>query len=162
MTGRLGLLGRVLAVVLVLAGVAAYVVMERQTTRLTETSQAGEDATRAARAAVPQVLGYTPSSLSKQLGTNRKLLTSDYSARFEKMVRTRVLPQANRFGVTNTVKVVSTAVVRASRGRATVLVFANQTTRTSAKPQGITQGTRLQVVLVRDGDAWLVDALEPV
>lgn len=162
MKSRLALVARVLVVLVIVAGVAGFLVMRSQTHRLTASEDAGQAATRSARASAPKMLSYTAGTLAGQLKTNRELLTSDYAPKYEAMVRSRVLPTATKFGVASTLTVVSTAVVSATPTRAVVLLFANQTTRTHAQPKGIAQGTRLQVTMRRDGTKWLVDDMRPV
>jgi len=159
---RLALVVRLLVVAVIVAGVAGFLVMRSQTHRLAAGEDAGQAATRTARATAPKMLSYTAGTLADQLKTNRKLLTTDYAPKYEAMVKSRVLPTATKFGVASTLTVVSTAVVSATPTRAVVLVFANQTTRTRAQPQGIAQGTRLQVTLQRHGGEWLVDDMRPV
>jgi Mce-associated membrane protein len=159
---RLALAARLLVVLVIVAGVAGFLAMRGQTHRLTASEDAGQAATRTARATVPKMLSYTAGTLAGQLKTNRQLLTSDYAPRYEAMVRSRVLPTATKFGVANTLTVVSAAVVSATPTRAVVLVFANQTTRTQAQSKGVTQGTRLQVTMRRHGTKWLVDEVRPV
>jgi len=64
--------------------------------------------------------------------------------------------------VANQVGVVSVGTVRSTPDSAVVLVFANQTTRTKEKPDGLTQGTRLEVSLERRGQRWLVNDIRPL
>ena len=151
-----------LAVIVIVAGLAGCVILRVQTHDLTDSEDAGRDATRVARSTVPQILGYTGSDLAKDLESHRQLMTSDYAPRYEAMVRSRVLPQATKFSVSNELDVVSTGVVRASKNEVVVLIFANQTTRTKAQTEGVTQGTRLEVTLRRQDETWLLDDIRPL
>ena len=127
-----------------------------------ETETAGTAAMKAARTSVPAILSYTDSSLANQLAASRSLMTSDYAKRYTAMVKSRVWPQAKKFGVANQVGVVSTGIVRANENTAVILIFANQTTRTKAKPKGLTQGTRLEVTMQRRKSTWLIDEMRPL
>lgn len=152
---------RVLVAVAVV-GVVLAVVVGRQAHQAAETERAGQAAMKVARTSVPAILSYTDSGLSAQLAASRRLMTPGYAKRYRAMVETRVLPHARKFGVANQIGVVAVGTVRSTPESAVILVFANQTTRTKEKPQGLTQGTRLEVTLERHGDRWLVDDLKPL
>lgn len=143
-------------------GLVATVVIGRQAHEATASERAGDAAMKVARTSVPAILSYTDSSLTNQLATSRRLMTPAYAKRYSAMVKSRVWPQARKFGVANQVSVVSSGIVTSTKSSAVVLIFANQTTRTKAKPNGLTQGTRLQVNLQRRGSTWLVDELRPL
>lgn len=117
---------------------------------------------KVARASVPAILSYTDSGLVNQLTESRRLMTPGYAKRYASMVKVRVWPQARKFGVANQVRIVSSGVVKSTKSTAVILIFANQTTRTKAKPSGLTQGTRLEVSLQRHGSTWLIDDLRPL
>lgn len=154
-------LRRVLAAVAI-AGLVVLLIVGRLANQAAETERAGHAAMKAARTSVPAILSYTDSGLSAQLATSRRLMTRDYAKRYAAMVKTRVLPHARKHGVANQVGVTSLGTVRSSADSAVILVFANQTTRTKEKPDGLTQGTRLEVTLrLREG-RWLVDNMKPL
>lgn len=154
-------LRRILAAVAV-AGLVALLIVGRQANHAADTERAGQDAMKAARTSVPAILSYTDSGLSAQLAASRRLMTPDYAKRYAAMVKARVLPHAQKYGVANQVGVVSLGTVRSSTETAVILVFANQTTRTKEKPEGLTQGTRLEVTLRLSDDRWLVDDMKPL
>lgn len=156
------LVQRIIAIVLIVAGIVGWLVLRDQTQDLTASEDAGKAATRVARASLPNILSYTDSELVQQISKNRDLMTSGYAKKYEGMVRSRVLPQATEFGVANQLTVVSVAVVRAEPAHAVLLAYANQTTRTKAQPKGVTQGTRLEVTMQKRGTTWLVDDLKPL
>ncbi len=143
-------------------GLVALMIVGHQARKAEATDRAAASAMNTARTSVPAILSYTDSGLSAHLQTNRRLMTADYAQRYAAMVRKRVIPHARRFGVANQVGVVSVGTVRSTPDSAVVLVFANQTTRTKEKPDGITQGTRLEVTLQRTGGRWLVDDMKPL
>lgn len=155
-------LARRILLVVAVVGLIALAIVWRQAHQATATERAGADAVKVARTSVPAILSYTDSSLSAQLASSRRLMTPGYANRYTSMVKSRVWPRARKFGVANQVGVVAAGTVKATPKTAVVLVFANQTTRTRAKPAGLTQGTRLEVTLrMRDG-RWLVDDIRPV
>ncbi len=147
---------------LAVLGLIAALVVGRQVHQAAATEQAGDAAMKVARMSAPAILSYTDSNLSTQLASSRRLMTPEYAKRYGSMVKARVWPQARKFGVANQVDVVSSGVVRSSKTSAVILIFANQTTRTKEKPEGLTQGTRLEVTLHRRGSTWLVDDLRPL
>ncbi len=160
-TQRERILRRVLAGVAVV-GLVVLLIVGRQADQAAEADRAGKAAMKTARTSVPAILSYTDSGLSGQLAASRRLMTPDYAKRYEAMVKARVLPHAQKYGVANQVGVVSLGTVRSSTKSAVILVFANQTTRTKEKPEGLTQGTRLEVTLRLSDDRWLVDDMKPL
>lgn len=155
------LVRRILAGV-ALAGLIALAIVWSQAHQAAETERAGTAATKVARTSVPAILSYTDSNLSNQLASSRRLMTPAYANRYSAMVKKRVWPSAKKFGVANQVGVVAAGRVQSTPKTAVVLVFANQTTRTKKKPEGLTQGTRLEVTLqLRDG-RWLVNDIRPL
>lgn len=151
----------------VLAGIialtlVALVIVGHKAQKAEATERAATSAMKTARTSVPAILSYTDSGLSSQLQTSRRLMTPGYAKRYAAMVRARVAPHARKFGVANQVGVVSVGTVRSTPDSAVVLVFANQTTRTKEKPDGLTQGTRLEVSLERRGQRWLVNDIRPL
>ncbi len=148
--------------VLATLGLVAALLIGRQAHQLVATDHAGTAAMKVARASVPEILSYTDSGLANQLASSRRLMTPSYAKRYASMVKIRVWPQARKYGVANQVRIVSSAVVDSTKTSAVILIFANQTTRTKAKPSGLTQGTRLEVSLRRHDSTWLVDDLRPL
>lgn len=160
-TGRERLVRRVLVGVVII-GLVTLLIVTRQAHHAADIERAGQAATKAARTSVPAILSYTDSNLTTQLTSSRRLMTPDYAKRYASMVKKRVWPQARKHGVANQVGVVSLGTVSATSKTAVILVFANQTTRTQAKPAGLTQGTRLEVTLRLRNDRWLVDDIKPL
>ena len=154
-------LQQVLAVVIAF-GLIVTLVVGRQAHHADVTERAGIAASEVARTSVPVILSYTDSSLQNHLASSRRLMTSDYATRYASMVKARVWPQAKKFGVANQLSVVSSGIVRTTENSAVILIFANQTTRTKAKPNGLTQGTRLEVTMLRRDSTWLVDDMRPL
>lgn len=159
--GREHRLQQGLALVAVL-GLVAVLLVSRQAHHAAATERAGKAAMTAARTSVPTILSYTDSSLTDQLTSSRRLMTPGYAKRYAAMVKARVWPQARKFGVANQVSVVSSGVVWAGETSAVILIFANQTTRTKEKPNGLTQGTRLEITMQRSATGWLVADLRPL
>ena len=151
----------VAALVVVGLAVTAFLVRQRAST-LDERETAGEDAVRAARSGVETLLTYSAGTLVRDLDEERRLLTDDFAEDYGAMVRREVLPTARQFEVTNELKVVSAGVVSAREDKATVLLFVNQITRSKTKPQGITQGGRVEVTVERHGKKWLISDVHPV
>lgn len=149
-------------VLLAVAALVALLIVWRQAHGAAAAERAGEAATKVARTSVPAILSYTDSSLSAQLASGRRLMTPAYAKRYESMVKSRVWPRARKYGVANQVGVVTAGIVRSTSASAVILVFANQTTRTKEKPDGLTQGTRLEVTLRFRDDRWLVDDIRPL
>ena len=155
-------LARRILVALAVVGLVALAIVWQQANQAAATERAGEAAVKVARTSVPAILSYTDSNLSPQLASSRRLMTPAYAKRYTSMVTSRVWPRARKFGVANQVGVVTAGTVEATPKSAVILVFANQTTRTKAKPGGLTQGTRLEVTLRMTGDRWLVDDIRPL
>lgn len=155
-------LARRVLLALLVAGLVLLLIAWRQARQANELEESAQAAMKVARTSTPAILSYTDSNLSLQLSSSRRLMTPRYATRYASMVKTRVWPQARKFGVANEIGVVATGVVKATPETAVILVFANQTTRTTAKPEGITQGTRLEVTLRKNEERWLVDDVRPL
>lgn len=146
----------------VVLGVVAVFVMRQLTQGLVESEEAGHEAVLVAQEAIPVILSYTGTTLAQEVAADRALMTPAYATRHEAMVLAQVLPEAENHAVTNEVGIVSVGVVEESADHVTVLLFANQTTRTEARPHGVTQGIRLEVDLQRDDGDWLIDDIRPL
>lgn len=157
-----GRLAHRILVALLAVGLVLLLIAWRQAREANDVEEAGRAAMKVARTSTPAILSYTDSNLALQLASSRALMTPAYAKRYGSMVKKRVWPQARKFGVANEIGVVAAGVVKATPETAVILVFANQTTRTKAKPEGITQGTRLEVTLRRNDERWLVDDVRPL
>ena len=157
-----GLLVRVLVGAVVVGLAVTALVMRHRAESLDARETASAAAVRAARSGVESLLTYSAGTLAQDLTDERVLLTDGFADEYAAMVRRDVLPTARRFEVTNELKVVSVGVVEPGEDVVTVLLFVDQLTRSRARPQGITQGGRIEATVERHGRRWLISDVHPV
>ncbi|MGH3413159.1 MAG: hypothetical protein ACRDPH_08795 [Marmoricola sp.] len=131
------------------------------------------EAPAAAGQAMQTVLAYDYRHMPKALKASLPYLTprygKQYSKNFHDLLATGHGGQPSPVQQTRTVvkaKVLGTAVMDAEPDLVHVLVFVDQTSRHRAGPQGqacspCVLQNRAEVTMVKRGDSWLVDGLEP-
>jgi Mce-associated membrane protein len=152
-----------LVVLLTLVGLGALGMLNNtgvQDVREAEEAQvAAETAPSVAERAAEAILAYDHRKLDADQAAAEKFMTSsfaeEYSATFERTVK----EAARTYKATVTAEVKGSSVVRASSEEVRVLLFVDQTTRSTAhqRPQVALNRVEFQMVQ-RDGD-WLVDGI---
>lgn len=155
--------------VLVAATVAAVVLAVVFSVRhhhqaVTETART--EAPAAAERALPVVLGYDYRHLAADQSSAGRYLTPSFRKEFDK---TFDLLEKNPDGTpgaavqtktVTTASVVGTAVMDAEPDMVHVLAYVNQVTKKGSQSPLLFQN-RVRVTMVKSGDAWLIDALDP-
>ncbi|MFL6062969.1 MAG: J domain-containing protein [Marmoricola sp.] len=126
----------------------------------------GEAATSVAERAASAVLAYDYRDMSQSRANAEKFLTPAYRKVYEKNFDGLLNGSAGFPGVVSTKTVVSadvlsSAVVDATPDRVRVLVFVNQNTA-QAGGQAKVIDNRVEITMVRQNGAWLVDKLDPL
>ncbi|MET7768440.1 twin-arginine translocation pathway signal [Nocardia sp. NPDC005366] len=156
---RLVLLG--LAVLVSVATAASLVLWQYQPDRRT-----GDDAAHAAVAAASEgtvaLLSYAPDTLDRDFASAKGHLTGDFLSYYTQFTQQIVAPAAKQKAVKTTAAVVRAAVSDLRQDSAVVLVFINQTTTSSEKPDPAMAASSVRVSLTRvDGD-WRISSFDPV
>lgn len=128
--------------------------------------QSGEGASKDAIAAATNgsvaILSYTPDTLDHDLTTAKSYLTGDFLNYYGQFTQQVVAPAAKQKAVKTNAAVVRSAVEQIHPDSATVLVFINQTTTTSEKPDPSMTSSSVKVSLSKVGGKWLISGFDPV
>jgi Mce-associated membrane protein len=119
------------------------------------TSSAPAAAERAARA----ILVYDHERLEADRRSAVGFMTDDFAEQYTDTFEKVVAPAAEQTSAKVTAEVQAGGVIRASADRARVLLFVDQTTVSSANEAPQQALNRVEMIMVREGDRWLVDDL---
>ncbi|MGH3797928.1 MAG: hypothetical protein ACRDSP_23940 [Pseudonocardiaceae bacterium] len=151
----------VLGVVVVLLGMAVGWLWW-----LDQRNSAAEAARRAApRAAAEEVvpvLSYDYRSIGQDLRRARAVLTGSYRDEFTAEMNKVTAPAARESHVSTHASVIGSSVVRADPEEVVVLLFVNQSTRSSKSPSVQLSAHRIQLTMTLVDGHWLVSKLERV
>jgi len=152
-------LGAVALALLATAAVLGLGVWDiRQVRQEDQVAEAGRQAPAQAERAAAAILSYGYKTLDEDQQAAEKYLTAsyrkDYADTFDRLVR----PNATKLKANVEAQVRGSGVTHADPDRVNVLLYVNQTTKSTAhagEPQVALN--RVQLAMVRQGDDWLVD-----
>ncbi|MGA4788141.1 twin-arginine translocation pathway signal [Nocardia sp. AB354] len=128
--------------------------------------QTDDDAQRAAIAAASNgsvaILSYAPDTLDHDLTAARSFLTGDFLTYYGQFTQQVVAPAAKQKAVKTSAAVVRSAIEQIRPDSAVVLVFINQTTTTSDKPDPSMTSSSVKVSLSHIDGKWLISSFDPV
>jgi Mce-associated membrane protein len=155
----LWLVGALLLVALVLVVVdAVYGVPKWQSVREADAvDQTRRTAPAAADRAAKVILSYSYTSLAADESAAVRYMTSGYAAKYRNTYDRLVKPNATKLKAKVVAQVRDTAVTNASSDRASILVYVNQTTRSTANNAPQVALNRVSFAMVRQNGVWLVD-----
>ncbi|MDQ0993770.1 hypothetical protein [Streptomyces sp. V3I7] len=161
-------LGTAVLGVLLLAGLAAVAVLGWRYEQSRRTDQAREEALTAARKAAPVVLSYDYRHLDRDFPRARALLTGSFRDEYGKTTRTVVEPTAKKYhGVVKATVAApadggapAVSVVSAAPEKVVVLLFVNQTTRSTQVSGPRLDLNRVRMTLTRTPGGWKVSKLD--
>jgi Mce-associated membrane protein len=125
-------------------------------------SAAAQDAIRAAKDGTVALLSYSPDSLDHDFSTAKSHLTGDFLSYYNQFTEQIVTPAAKQKAVKTTAAVMQSAVSEIHPDTAVVLVFINQTTTSSERPDPSMTSSSVLVTLTTVHGAWLISAFDPV
>lgn len=108
------------------------------------------------------LLSYSPESLDRDFATAKSHLTGDFLTYYSKFTDQIVAPAAKQKAVKTTATVVRAAVSELHPDKAVVLVFLNQTTSSSDKPEPAQTASSVLVTVTKTHNDWLISAFDPV
>jgi len=125
----------------------------------------GRDAVRAAAETMPLALTYDYRSLDEGLAKATSHMTSEFAPKFEETFQKTAAKLATDTKAVTRALVRAAGLVKADGDSATCLVYIDQVLVSSAskkddKPVRVSQN-RVVVTLVREGDEWKVDGIQP-
>jgi Mce-associated membrane protein len=122
-------------------------------------SEARAGASAAASSFATELLTYDYHHVDKDFGVVVDHATGAFKANFTKTSKD-LKALITKYQVVSTGKVDATGVADATPDRATVVVFADQTGRSSQNPAPHIDRTRLRLTLTHTGGGWLVEKVE--
>ncbi|MEA2617154.1 MAG: Mce-associated rane protein [Chloroflexota bacterium] len=122
-------------------------------------SEARTGATAAASTFATELLTYDYHHVDKDFGVVVGHATGTFRTNFTKTSKD-LEALITKYQVVSTGKVDATGVADATADRATVVVFADQTGRSSSSAQPHVDRTRLRLTLTHSGSGWLVEKVE--
>lgn len=158
-------LSAVVAVVAVLlAALAAVATMSRSDDvagSLEDTAEIAQ-VISAASNEVSTVLSYDYRHLDADFARATALLTPKFRKSYLSTTAKGVQPLAEKYKAISSAQVTSAGLVEGSRDRVVVLVFVAQTATNTQLTAPRLDRSRIKTTLIRSGDRWLIDNLEPV
>lgn len=137
-----------------------YVFQYRPDTRID--ASAGQAAREAAVDGATALLSYAPDTLDHDFASAKSYLTGDFLTYYTQFTEQIVAPAAREKSVKTTAEVVRSAVSELHQDAAKVLIFTNQTTMSSEKPDPTITASSVLVTLTKDNDSWLISSFDPV
>jgi Mce-associated membrane protein len=118
---------------------------------------AAESAPSVAERAAAAILAYDHKALDDNRDQAAKFMTSSFAEEYATTFDKTVKPAARTYKAQVTADVRGSSVVRASDDRVLVLLFIDQTTRSTAHQQPQVALNRVQFEMVESDGEWLVD-----
>ncbi|WP_020104733.1 hypothetical protein [Nocardia sp. 348MFTsu5.1] len=125
-------------------------------------SGAKESAIAAANSGTVALLSYSPDTLTEDLAAAKTNLTGEFLTYYTEFTEKVVAPAAQQNSVDTQTEVVRSAVSDIDKDSATVLVFINQTTTSTDKPDPALTASSVRVTLSKVDGTWKISAFDPV
>lgn len=116
----------------------------------------------AARDGTVALLSYSPTTLDSDFANAKSRLTGDFLDYYNQFTAQVVTPAATQKKVQTSATVVRSAVTELQPTSAKVLVFIDQNTTSTDKPQTNLTSSSVLVTLDKVNDAWLISSFDPV
>jgi Mce-associated membrane protein len=126
------------------------------------TSAIADSAAQRASDSAVALLSYKADTVDGDLSSAASLLTGDFLDYYSRYTEQVVAPTAKEKGVTTQASVSGAAVTDVTSESATVIVFIDQSTTTSDKPEPSTTASTVRVTLSDVEGRWLVSAFDPM
>jgi Mce-associated membrane protein len=125
-------------------------------------SDAAQGAVRAASDGTVAILSYSPDTLDRDFSNAKQHLTGDFLSYYNQFTQQIVAPAAKQKGVKTSAAVVQSAVSELHPDSAVVLLFINQSTTSSDRPDPALAASSVLVTLKKVNGAWLISKFDPV
>lgn len=160
---RFRLVPTLLAFLIVLAAAAsAFVYFSQYRPDQQTDSAAASAATDAATKGSIAVLSYSPDTLDKDLSTAESHLTGDFLRTYTQFAQQVVSPAVKQRGVKATASMIRSAVSELQPDRAVVLLYINQLTMSTDRPEPAQSDSSVLVTLQKVNDNWLISQFDPI
>jgi Mce-associated membrane protein len=149
--------------VLVLAAAVGVGLLGWQAMRAADAERAAAEALDAARTSTGQALSFDSKTIDADLARSRAVVSGAFAAQFEQRVNEVIMPAVRQQAVTTKAEVVRAALIGVRPGQVDALLFVDQTTTTSARPQPQRTPVQIRVTMTRTDDGrWLLSDLQPL
>lgn len=108
------------------------------------------------------VLSYSPGTFDRDFENAKSHLTGEFLDHYTKFAGQLVRPMAQQKLITATADVVRAAVVELHQHSAVVLVFIDQSTASTEKPEPLKTASSVLVTLTKVNGAWLIAKFDPL
>jgi Mce-associated membrane protein len=125
-------------------------------------SAAARSAIAAASDGTVALLSYSPDSLDHDFSAAKAHLTGDFLSYYNQFTSDIVEPAARQKGVKTSASVVKSALSELHSDSAVVLLFVNQSTSSTDKPDPSMSASSVLVSLQKTHGAWLISHFDPV
>ena len=125
-------------------------------------SAAAHTAIQAASDGTVALLSYSPDSLDRDFSDAKAHLTGDFLSYYNHFTEQIVAPAAKQKGVTTRAVVVQSALSELNPDMAVVLLFINQTTTSTDRPEPALTSSSVLVSLSKVNGAWLISKFDAV
>ncbi len=153
------------AVLIVIAvGLAVFGLRQnQQTTELSaERFAAARQAMEAAAAATTTVLSYSHQTVDRDVAAAKELTTGEFRDSYAKFTTAVLIPKAREKQVSVRATTVGTGIQTLNDNEATVLVFINQSSTSSASPEPQKSTSSAVVGMSRVGGVWKIATFEKI
>ena len=150
-----------LAVVVLLLLAAAGALAWRAQAAM-EQERAGERALAAAEQALPDILSYDHADLDDDIAQARSRMTDAFAVDYDELAGKTIRPTAAQYRAVVSAEVLAASLESAEEDRASVLLFANQTTVTTELPAPRVDQSRVRMRMELTSSGWRVAAIEPL
>ena len=116
----------------------------------------------AARDGTVALLSYKPDTLNQDFANAKSHLTGDFLNYYDQFTRDVVTPAAKDKGVATAAQVVGAATSELHANSAVVMVFVNQASTSTERPDPSMSSSTLMVGLTKVNGAWLINKFDPV
>lgn len=125
-------------------------------------TSAGHAAITAASDGTVALLSYSPDSLDRDFSAAKSHLTGDFLSYYNQFTEQIVAPAAKQKGVKTSATVVQSALSELQPDHAVVLLFLNQSTTSTDKPDPALTASSVLVTLSKVKGTWLISKFDPV
>lgn len=125
-------------------------------------SAAAHIAIQAASDGTVALLSYSPDSLDRDFSAAKAHLTGDFLSYYNQFTEQIVAPAAKQKGMKTRAAVVQSALSELHPDRAVVLLFINQSTTSTDRPEPALASSSVLASLSKVNGSWLISKLDPV
>ena len=118
------------------------------------------EASRVAAASMQRLLTFDPTTVTKDVPAEKKLLTGSFADEYENQMVTKSAPSVIKNKISAQASIARRGIVSASHDRVVVLIFANVARRVGSTGTPEIVGARMRVVMKQVNGKWLISDYE--